>query len=69
MIIEKYDLPSPRYAIGEKKMVSWRLPERLLAEINMLAEECGYSTTQVVTTILDQAVQQNNSAKKTKRKR
>jgi hypothetical protein len=52
-----FELPRRKFCKGEKKMVSFRLPELLLSEINKISEEFGWSNTEVVITSLDQFVQ------------
>jgi len=53
----KFNIPTKVYCSGEKKMVSWRLPETLLKELDKLADEKGWTTTDLVTTALDQYAQ------------
>lgn len=57
-------LPKRIYAIGDKKMVSWRLPEILVKELDRIAEASGWSTTDVVLTALDQFVQWEKKSSK-----
>lgn len=38
-------------------MVSMRLPESLMKEIDRIAESKGWNTTDLVTTVLDQFIQ------------
>jgi len=52
----KFKIPKRNYCDGKKKMVSMRLPEKLIAEVENLAAEYGWNTTEVVTTVLDQFV-------------
>lgn len=53
----KYNIPSRKNVSGEKKMVSWRLPEKLLNELNKMSKKKGYNTTELVVTVLDQYIQ------------
>jgi predicted transcriptional regulator len=53
----KFSLPKRVYCDGSKKMISMRLPERLWAELEKTAEAHGWTTTDVVTTALDEFVQ------------
>ena len=54
----KFNLPKREYYDGKKKrMVSWRLPEPLIKQLDELAEKQGWSTTDLVTTALDQFAQ------------
>ncbi len=53
----KFNVPKREYSDGPKKMVSMRLPERLMKELDRLSRENGWTTTDLVTTALDQFVQ------------
>ena len=59
-------LPPRKYCDGGRKMVSMRLPERLWAELEKVAEGDGWSTSDVVLTALDQYLQWANRGRKTK---
>ena len=59
-----FQLPNRNYCGGDKKMVSWRLPERLLTEVDKAAKERGWTSTDVVTTALDQFVQWHRTQQK-----
>jgi predicted transcriptional regulator len=61
--MKKFNLPKRVYCNGDKKMVSWRLPEALLKEIEKVAEARGWNATDVVATALDQFVQWHRSQK------
>ncbi len=50
--------PKLVYAVGESKMVSWRLSTNLLDALKEIAEQKGYNLTEVVTLVLDQFCQQ-----------
>jgi len=54
---EKFNLPVRKYCDGEKKMVSLRLPKRLWEELECIAAQYGWTTTDVVTTCLDEFAQ------------
>ena len=56
--MKKFNVPNRKYATGDKKMVSMRMPEKLWAKINELSEKKGWPVTDLVTTVLDQYVQQ-----------
>lgn len=56
----KFNIPKREYCDGPKKMVSMRLPEKLIKEIDRLAEDKGWTTTDLVSTVLDQFVQWDN---------
>ena len=49
-------------------MVSWRINQDLLKKLDELAKESGFTTTELVTLALDQAVvwMENNQEKKAK---
>jgi antitoxin component of RelBE/YafQ-DinJ toxin-antitoxin module len=53
----KYNVPKRKYCVGKKKMVSLRLHEALVKEVEALAEEKGWTVTDLVSTVLDQFVQ------------
>ncbi len=53
----KFNIPKRDYCNGPKKMVSMRLPEALLKELDKLASSKGWNTTDLVTTALDQYIQ------------
>ena len=53
----KFNVPKRDYCDGEKKMISMRLPKRLMTEIDSLADEKGWTVTDLVTTVLDQFIQ------------
>lgn len=53
----KYNIPKRNYCDGPKKMISIRLPENLMKEIDRLARENGWTTTDLISTVLDQYVQ------------
>lgn len=52
----EYNLPKRKFAVGDKKMISWRLHEKLLEELDKVAKENGWTVTDFVTAALDQAV-------------
>jgi len=51
------EIPKREYCDGPKKMVSMRLPERLMKEVEAISEDTGWTTTDVVSSVLDQYVQ------------
>jgi predicted DNA binding CopG/RHH family protein len=53
----KFNIPTREYSDGPKKMVSMRLPEKLIDAIDRLAKKKGWNTTDLVTTVLDQYIQ------------
>lgn len=53
----EYNIPERKYVDGPKKMVSWRLPEKMMEELDKTAKEKGWSTTDLVVTVLDQFLQ------------
>lgn len=57
-------LPERKYVEGPKKMVSWRLPESLMKELDILAKAKGWTTTDLVVTVLDQYLQSQNKKSK-----
>ena len=60
----EFNLPKREYCSGDKKMVSWRLPEMLLEELEKVADDRGWTLTDVATTALDQFVQWANQQEK-----
>lgn len=50
-------MPKRDYCSGPKKMVSMRLPEHLVREIETLGAEKGWTATDLVCTALDQFIQ------------
>lgn len=56
----KFNIPDRKYCDGKKKMVSMRLPERLMKELEGLAKKKGWTVTDLVQTALDQYVQWEN---------
>lgn len=59
----KYNIPKRDYCNGPKKMISIRLPEKLMNELEKLAEGKGWTTTDLVSTALDQYVQWEKKGK------
>lgn len=53
----KFSIPDRKYCDGKKKMVSLRVPERLLKELEELGAKKGWTVTDLVLTSLDQYVQ------------
>jgi len=58
-----YNIPKKKYVAGEKKMISWRLPKRLIAELEKNAKKKQWTVTDLVTTILDQYLQSEEKKK------
>lgn len=59
----KFDIPDRKYCLGTKKMVSMRLSERLMQELEKLAEKKQWTVTDLVQTALDQYIQWEISRK------
>lgn len=53
----KYNIPKRLYCDGPKKMISIRLPEKLMKEISRIADSNGWTTTDLISTALDQFAQ------------
>jgi predicted transcriptional regulator len=53
----KFNIPKREFCNGTKKMVSMRLPENLMKELDKLALAKGWTTTDLVSTALDQFIQ------------
>lgn len=53
----KYNIPDRRYCVGEKKMVSWRIPEKLMRELEKLANLKGWTTTDLVMSALNDYIE------------
>jgi len=53
----KFNIPDRKYCGGVKKMVSMRLPERLMKELEKLSTEKGWTVTDLVQTALDQFIE------------
>ncbi len=49
-------LPKRHFTKGERKLVGFRLPEELKKKIESLADELGWTVTDVAQTALDQYV-------------
>jgi predicted transcriptional regulator len=60
----KFNIPDRRYCDGEKKLMSIRLPEKLLTELEALADRKGWNQTDIIATALDQYVQWEKKQKK-----
>jgi metal-responsive CopG/Arc/MetJ family transcriptional regulator len=61
----KFNIPNREYCDGPKKMVSMRLPEKLMREIDRIAESKGWTSTDFVSTVLDQYLQWEAKKKNT----
>lgn len=55
--MKKVVIPNRKYTDGPKKMVSMRMPEKLWKKIEHLAQKKGWPVTDLITTVLDQIVQ------------
>jgi predicted DNA-binding ribbon-helix-helix protein len=55
---ESMDIPKRVYTHGEKKQRGIRLPEELMQELNKIAEELGWTVSDVIQTVLDGYVQE-----------
>jgi antitoxin component of RelBE/YafQ-DinJ toxin-antitoxin module len=51
---------------GAKKMLSLRVPELLLIELDNIAREKGWTTTTLIMTVLDQYAQQEKKSQRGK---
>lgn len=63
--MENFSLPKRYFTKGSRKLVGFRLPDELKKKIELLANELGWTVTDVAQTALDQYVQ--NELSKTKR--
>ena len=54
---KKYDLPKRQFCDGEKKMVSVRLPAKLIDEIERIARGRQWAVSDVIMTALDEFAQ------------
>jgi len=58
----RFNVP-PKAFTGKRRMISWRLPADLLAEVEKIAKKKGWSVTDVVNLVLDQYCQQEKRKK------
>jgi hypothetical protein len=65
---QKYDLPKRKYCDGPKKMVSIRLPEKLVSEIDRIAESRQWAASDVIATALDEFAQWHRQDEKERSK-
>jgi predicted DNA-binding protein len=56
--MKKISVPDRKYSKEPKSMVSWRLPGDLLKKLNKISKKKGYTTTELVRSVLDQFCQQ-----------
>jgi hypothetical protein len=60
----KFELPNLKYGVDPKepakRMVSWRMPAPLMERLDQVARQKGYTTTELVTFVLDQYLQWND---------
>jgi predicted DNA-binding protein len=61
--MKENSIPERKYVDGPKKMVSWRLPEKLMAKIDNIAKKKGWTTTDLITTVLDRYIQEEEVKK------
>jgi predicted DNA binding CopG/RHH family protein len=59
----KFNVPKRVYSDGDKKLISFRLPESLLEELKKVSTERGWPMTDLVITVLDQYLQWNEKQK------
>lgn len=64
--MRKFVIPKRVYMNGMKKMLSVRVPEELLSKLEALAKEKGWNVTDLILIVLDQMMQQEDAARKTK---
>jgi hypothetical protein len=60
---EKYELPRRKYCDGVKRMISIRLPESLISEIERIAKARQWASSDVIMTALDEFAQWERSFK------
>lgn len=53
----KFNVPKREYCGGPKKMVSMRMPKKLMRELEHLAKKKGWNVTELMSTIADQFIQ------------
>lgn len=63
MDAELVGMPKREFCDGEKRLISIRLPKKLLKEVTKYAHENGYALTDVVATVLDQFIQREHKAR------
>lgn len=56
-VMTKFNVPNRRYSKMAKKMVSWRLNGDLLKKLDQISRKKGWTTTDLVSLVLDQYVQ------------
>ena len=56
-LMKRFNIPEREYCGGDKKLVSFRLPEPLLKELKRSADAKGWPLTDLVMTVLDQYLQ------------
>lgn len=61
------DIPKRVYTKGEKKQRGIRLPEELMTELTKIAEEQGWTVSDVIQTVLDGWVQDFRKPKEMKK--
>jgi predicted DNA binding CopG/RHH family protein len=53
----KFSIPTRKFCDGDKTMFAMRIPAKLLDAIKKHADEKQWTTTELITTILDQYLQ------------
>jgi predicted transcriptional regulator len=64
--VDNSNLPKRYFTKGERKLVGFRLPDELKKKLESLADELGWTVTDVAQTALDQYV--HNELPKVKEK-
>jgi hypothetical protein len=59
-----FNVPKREYCDGEKRIISMRLPVKLVRELEKWAHNNGYSTTDIVSIVMDQFLQSQKSSEK-----
>jgi len=62
----EFTIPDRKFVDGPKKMISWRIPENLIKEIEKVSKEKGWTLTDLVVTVLDQYVQSEQKSSRRK---
>jgi len=61
--MSKFNIPKRVYCDGDKKLISFRLPESLIDELKKVSDERGWPMSDLVITVLDQYLQFNERQK------
>lgn len=62
-----YAIPDRKYCSGDKVMFSARLPDTLVKELERVANQKGWSMTELLITAVDLYLQHETSAKSKRR--